>query len=88
MKKTHMVRTQIYLTKREHDRLRRLAARSGRSQSEIIRQAVDHWLEQKGSEGRRQVLKEVAGIWRDRIDLPDFSAVRLEADRVAPAPQV
>ena len=79
-----MVRTQIYLTKREHERLRRLAVRTGRSQSELIRAAVDQWLEQQSREGRHQVLKEVAGIWRGRTDLPDFAALRREADRVVP----
>src|SRR5690348_2293002 len=60
-----MVRTQIYLTKHEHDRLRRLATRTGRSQSELIRAAVDLWLEQQSLEGRHQILKDVAGIWRE-----------------------
>ena len=79
-----MVRTQIYLTKHEHDRLRRLAARTGRSQSELIHTAVDLWLEQQSLEGRHQILKDVAGIWRERTDLPDFAALRREADRVVP----
>ena len=79
-----MVRTQIYLTKHEHDRLRRLATRTGRSQSELIRAAVDLWLEQQSLEDRHQILKDVAGIWRERTDLPDFAALRREADRVAP----
>jgi predicted DNA-binding protein len=73
--------TQIYLTKHEHERLRRLAARTGRSQSELIRAAVDQWLEQQGTAGCQQVLEEVAGIWRERTDLPDFAAIRREADR-------
>lgn len=80
-----MVRTQIYLTRQEHGRLRRLAKRTGSSQSAIIRAAVDHWLEQKAGEGRTQVLEGIAGLWRERTDLPDFTALRGEADRVAPA---
>jgi predicted transcriptional regulator len=80
-----MVRTQIYLTRREHDRLGRLAKRTGSSRSEIIRAAVDHWLEQKADEGRAQVLEGVAGLWRGRTDLPDFTALRREADRILPA---
>jgi len=77
-----MVRTQIYLTKREHERIQRVAIRTGRSQSEIIRAALDQWLEQQGNQGREQVLTELFGIWRGRTDLPDFDALRREADRV------
>jgi hypothetical protein len=80
-----MVRTQIYLTKQERARLKRLAARTGKSQSEIIRAAVDHWLERGADESRRETLKTVAGIWQGRTDLPDFRAVRREADRIRPA---
>ncbi len=79
-----MVRTQIYLTKREHDGIRRMSVRTGMTQSEIIRAAVDHWLKYNGTKGREQVLDSVAGIWRHRTDLPDFAALRREADRVSP----
>jgi hypothetical protein len=79
-----VIRTQIYLTRSESDRLRRLAKRIGCSQSEIIRAAVDHWLEQKSGEGRARVFERVAGLWRGRDDLPDFAALRREADRVFP----
>jgi hypothetical protein len=80
-----MIRTQIYLTKRERDRLRRLAVRTGKSQSEIIRAAVDHWLECGAEQNRAKILDSAAGIWRGRSDLPDFTALRREADRIAPA---
>ncbi|HVA79588.1 MAG TPA: ribbon-helix-helix protein, CopG family [Candidatus Binataceae bacterium] len=85
MKNQAMVRTQIYLTRREHESLRSLAKRTGRAQSEIIRAAVDLWLEQKADVGRARILEAVAGLWRERTDLPDFSALRREADRVRPA---
>ena len=84
MKNQAMVRTQIYLTRREHQSLRRLAKRTGRPQSEIIRAAVDYWLERKTMSGRAQILDDVAGLWRGRTDLPDFGALRIEADRVPP----
>ena len=76
-----MVRTQIYLTQAEHDGLRAAAGRTGRKQSELIRDAVDRFLDQTGDQRREAVLREAAGMWKDRDDLPDFAAIRRSADR-------
>jgi hypothetical protein len=76
-----MVRTQIYLTEDERDGLTALAEASGKKQSELIRQAVDTLIHQ-ASRGRREaVLKEAAGLWNDRKDLPEFAAVRKDWNR-------
>jgi len=76
-----MVRTQIYLTERERDELAALARISGRKQSELIREAIDRLLDQSGRSRRDAVLREVAGIWEGRTDLPDFRAKRADWDR-------
>ncbi len=76
-----MVRTQIYLTEQERLGLERVALSTGKKQSELIREAVDRFLEQVSSEWRNNVLKEAAGLWRNREDLPDFKAERLSWDR-------
>lgn len=76
-----MVRTQIYLTEEQRDELTALAKTSGKKQSELIREAIDRLLDQAGSSHREAVLREVAGIWKDRTDLPDFDALRAEWDR-------
>ncbi len=76
-----MVRTQIYLTEQERLGLDRVALSTGKKQSELIREAVDRFLEQMSSEWRNDVLKEAAGLWRNREDLPDFEAERLSWDR-------
>lgn len=76
-----MVRTQIYLTEEERDGLNVLVEASGKKQSELIREAVD-LLIHKFSNGRREmVLKEAAGMWNERKDLPDFTAIRKDWDR-------
>ena len=76
-----MVRTQIYLTERQRDELVAIARTTGKKQSELIREAVDHLIDQ-ASRGRREaVLRQAAGIWKDRTDLPDFRAARAEWDR-------
>jgi hypothetical protein len=76
-----MVRTQIYLTERQRDELAAIAKMAGKKQSELIREAIDRLIDQTGCGRREAVLREVAGIWRDRTDLPDFKAMRAEWDR-------
>lgn len=76
-----MLRTQIYLTERQVERLSAMAKATGKKQSEIIREAVDYLIDQDSSKRRETVLREAAGIWKDRTDLPDFEAVREEWDR-------
>jgi Arc/MetJ-type ribon-helix-helix transcriptional regulator len=77
-----MVRTQIYLTEREQSELRQLSTRMGRSQSELIRQAVDRFLESHSKQDKSLVFQEAAGLWRDGAGRPDFAALRNEADRM------
>lgn len=76
-----MIRTQVYLTKRQRDELAAIAKTMGKRQSEIIREAIDRFIEQSGRSHRQAVLREAAGIWKDRTDLPDFKAIRAEWDR-------
>jgi hypothetical protein len=76
-----MVRTQIYLTEQERDGLGIVAKSTGKKQSELIREAVDRFLDLAQGNRRAAILKEAAGLWRDRDDLPDFGAARRSWDR-------
>jgi hypothetical protein len=76
-----MIRTQIYLTDRQRSEIAAIAKSLGKKQSEIIREAVDRIIGQAGYNRRDKVLKEAAGIWKDRTDLSDFRVIRTEWDR-------
>jgi len=76
-----MIRTQIYLTERQRDELAALAKTAGKKQSELIREAVDRLIAESGENRRRTALREAAGMWKERTDLPDFASLRTEWDR-------
>ena len=76
-----MIRTQVYLTEHERTALASLTRQTGKSQSELIRQAIDFFCESQGKENRAAILQSVRGMWEKRDDLPDFSAMRQELDR-------
>ncbi|MCP4757337.1 MAG: iron-containing alcohol dehydrogenase [Proteobacteria bacterium] len=76
-----MVRTQLYLTERQRDELAAIAKILGKKQSELIREPVDRFIDGVGRSRRKRVLRETAGIWKDREDLPDFRSIRTEWDR-------
>jgi Arc/MetJ-type ribon-helix-helix transcriptional regulator len=75
-----MVRTQVYLTPEEQGALQALSRRTGRSQSELIREAIDAMLARSDEPERRSQLQQARGLWSDRDDLPDFVALRRECE--------
>ena len=76
-----MVRTQIYLTEEERAGLEAVAKATDRKQSEVIREAVDRFLDLTMGDRRASILAEAAGMWKDRRDLPDFATARRSWDR-------
>ena len=76
-----MVRPQIYLTEEERGSLSALAKATGKKQAELIREAVDQFVELTSGSRRETVLNQAAGIWRERKDLPDFAEIRQSLDR-------
>ena len=78
-----MIRAQIYLTKTERAQLLAMSRQTGRSQSELIREAIDLFinLNSKQSENKLASMQAIKGAWKDRKDLPNFAKIRQEFDR-------
>jgi hypothetical protein len=77
-----MHRTQIYLTDEERKALRVIARRLRKTQSQVIRTAVDRFIERHIGPQRLESLRHARGLWKDRRDLPDFTKIRRELDRL------
>lgn len=75
-----MVRTQVYLENRQVKALQRLKRQTGKSQSMLIREAIDVLAQSTEEEDRLSMLQAGRGVWKDRQDLPDFKAIRRELD--------
>ena len=82
-----MERTQIYLTEEERKTLKAMAARLGRSQSALIREAVDRYIERDQAGRRLDLMNQARGLWAKRDDLPHFEELRREFDRLDPEPK-
>ncbi len=75
-----MIRTQIYLTEKEHRALRAITNSRGATQSELIREAIDKYIVAYQRSNRVHLLREARGIWADREDI-DARDLRAEWDR-------
>ena len=71
----------LNLTDRQRAELLVIAKNLGKKQSEIIREAIDRLIDQTGESRKKMALREAAGIWKNRKDLPDFRQIRSEWDR-------
>ncbi len=71
-----MIRTQIYLTEDEKKGLELASAKQGKSQSDLIRQAIDDLLAKITTSDKTSSIDSIAGIWKDNDDIPDIRNLR------------
>ena len=64
-----MSRTLLHLTDEQELRLQQLARASGRTRSELLREAVDRLLDAAPQDDWKARLRQARGMWRGRSDL-------------------
>lgn len=77
-----MVRSQIYLTEEERSSLKSISKKTGRTQSDLIREAIDTLISKINNNDNSQKRQEAFGLWKDRNDYPDIEELRNEFERV------
>ncbi len=77
-----MIRSQIYLTEHERKSLKILSKETGRTQSDLIREAIDSMISNNTKKDNSKKRQVAFGIWKDRNDYPNIEEIRNEFDRI------
>ena len=77
-----MLDTEINLTEQERNALQEISRRTGKTEGELVREALDQFITQFQNEDQRKLMQKARGIWKDRQDLASWQEVRNEWDRI------
>ena len=76
-----MIRSQIYLTENERNSLKLICEETGRTQSDLIREAIDSLISKINKKNNNKKRQKAFGLWKDRSDYPNVEELRNEFDR-------
>jgi predicted transcriptional regulator len=76
-----MSETEINLTDEERSALQEIAQQSGKTESQLIHEAVDHFIREFQKKDNRAFMQKARGIWKNRQDLPELEELRREWNR-------
>lgn len=77
-----MMETEINLTEQERAALEEISRRTGKSEGQLIREAMDQLIARFQSNARPDLIQKARGIWKDRQDLPALDELRSEWNRL------
>jgi hypothetical protein len=76
-----MLKAEIDFTEQELNALQDISLRTGKSQEQLIREAVDHFIAEFQNKDRKSLMQRARGMWKERQDLPNLEDLRREWDR-------
>ena len=76
-----MANATITITEEQKNILHTLAEQTGKSEEELVQEAVELLVRQFRQTHRLAMLQQARGMWRDRTDLPDLRELREESNR-------
>jgi hypothetical protein len=76
-----MVEAELNLTEQERNALHEISRRTGKSEGQLIREAVDQLIARFQKDDRLVLMQKAKGIWKDRQDLSTLDDLRSEWDR-------
>lgn len=77
-----MTTAQVTLSESESQALQALGQSKGKTQEEILHEAIEQFLAQHQVERRLAALRQARGMWQERQDLPDLEELRNEWNRL------
>ena len=72
---------ELNLTEQERSVLQEISRQTGKTEDELIREAIAHLIAEFRNENRLTLMRKARGVWKDRNDLPAFEDLRREWDR-------
>ncbi|HKI35989.1 MAG TPA: ribbon-helix-helix domain-containing protein [Gemmataceae bacterium] len=76
-----MTTAHVPLTETEDRALAEIAAQTGKTRGDLLREAVSQYLNRFPPRDRLNLLRQGRGLWKDRDDLPSLETLRAEMDR-------
>lgn len=77
-----MLEAELDLTEQKRIALQEISRRTGKSEGQLIREAIDQLIASFQSNARPELMRKARGIWKDRQDLPALNELRSEWNRV------
>jgi hypothetical protein len=76
-----MLEAELDLTEQERTALREISRSTGKSEGQLIREAIDQLIANFQNHDQASKMQKARGIWKDRQDLPNLDQLRSEMDR-------